>query len=72
MMCDCIDKVQKKLEEFHGSEVSLDLKQTVDMKTMKFGRALPPLSYSFVKDGKRKKSFIVFPFCPLCGKKGSP
>lgn len=74
-MCDCIEKVRKVLSEKYD-EVSLATKTVVNLRTGKFGQALPPLYFTYAvrgKDGKptkqRRKSFIQLPFCPICGKK---
>lgn len=67
--CGCIEKVRKKLEEYHKSEISLELKQTINTETLELGEALPPLYYSH-RDGKKwKKSYVHFAFCPFCGKR---
>jgi len=70
MHCKCIEKVKAKLIEYHGAEsdVCLDLKQTIDMETMKMGAALPPLYYSYMDGKRRRKSYVTFTFCPFCGK----
>ena len=70
--CDgnCLEKLRAALTEHHGadSQVYLDLKTTVNMRTGQMGAALPPLYYSFKVGKKCKKAHVKFPFCSLCGK----
>lgn len=67
--CNCLDAIRGQLEKHHGSEVSLELKQTINTETMELGTALPPLYYQYRTGKKWKKSYVHFTFCPFCGKR---
>lgn len=72
MSCKCLDKIEENLTNHHGngSDVELELKQTLsefDSPEASFGVALPPLYYTYRSGKKRKRSFVVFNFCPFCG-----
>lgn len=68
--CDCLKSLRENLTKFHGSDsdVQLDLKTTINMKTMEMGASLPPLYYSYKKGKKRVKTYLMFNFCPFCRK----
>lgn len=68
--CGCLEKVKQKLIEHHGkdSQVELELKMSIDMETFEQIPAIPPLYYSYLDKKKRKKSHVVFIYCPFCGK----
>lgn len=68
-MCDCLDQIEKKLSEHHGTPVSLELiKFMLDFERGGTFAALPPLYYSYMQGKKRKKSYVTFLNCPFCGK----
>lgn len=69
--CDCISLIRSKLTALHGAEVSLDLKQMINTETLSLITALPPLTYSYMEGKKRRKSYIVFNYCPFCGRNAS-
>lgn len=70
MNCDCLDRIQKRLEELHKSEIDLELKMWCDLNSGEMGAGLPPLYYHYKEGKKRKKSYVKFSFCPFCGKSG--
>lgn len=70
--CGCLEKVRNKLTAHYKSSCELELKQAIDPETLSLGRAIPPLYFTYYSGKKRKRSFVVFTYCPFCGKKGSP
>lgn len=71
-MCDCLEKIRKRLEEHHKTPVELELKLLIDMtdlQTEEFASrlALPPMYYTYMIGKKRKKSYVHFNYCPFCG-----
>lgn len=77
MSCTCLDKIRVNLEKVHGegSRVEFELKPAIliDPKATEFGigQGLPPLYYTYGPGKKRKRSHVVFNFCPFCGKSES-
>lgn len=71
--CKCLERIKGNLEKHHGTEVDLELKATVliepDAENYAMGAALPPLYYNFMVGKKRKRSHVMFKFCPFCGGK---
>ena len=71
--CKCIEIIKANLEKHHGHAVELELKPMIlvddEATDYSFTQGLPPLYYTH-KDGKKKKrSHVIFNFCPFCGRK---
>jgi hypothetical protein len=69
--CDCIEKTRKKLKAQFGKDTELtNTTYTVS------GVWFEPLRFRYKEKDKKgnlkkayTKSFVIFNFCPLCGKK---
>jgi len=69
--CDCLKVIREKLAEFRKCApegIHLGLKMSFCMDTGKSESVLPPLEYSYPNGKKRSKGYVVFNFCPFCGK----
>lgn len=73
MNCDCVEKIRKRLQAHHSSDIELDMRQTVNLEAETdsdvFAMALPPLNYRYKVGKQWRKSFVAFNYCPFCGKK---
>jgi hypothetical protein len=77
MACECLEAIGKKLDEKYGGETDFtNVVQTMNFKTGEVGTSLEPLRFSYPvvkKDGtpskKRKNSYVMFTYCPFCGKR---
>jgi hypothetical protein len=68
--CDCLEVLRWKLAKHHSaSDIDFDLKMSIEMDTFEMKPAIPPLVYRYSQNGKKKKGYIVFSFCPFCGRK---
>lgn len=72
MPCNCIEILREKLATHHSvktDQIDFELETAIDTKTFEMMAELPPLHYSYPLAKKRKKSYVVFSFCPFCGKR---
>lgn len=68
--CKCINAIRAELKKIHGNSVDLVLRPMINTETLQVCVALPPLQYSYITSGKkRKRSYVTFNYCPFCGRK---
>ena len=69
--CDgkCADKIRGVLVKQYGESVDLELAPTINVETGKTGSDFPPLRFTYLDGKKKKRSFVVFNYCPFCGGK---
>jgi hypothetical protein len=73
-MCNCIEKVEKKLEKQHGCKVEIDTAfifqgngQTKETFKVNYYFHEKKKDESLAK--RESKGILTFGYCPICGKK---
>lgn len=72
--CNCLEILRSRLEAQHGEGSNVELELVSVMLTdpkaeeWEMSAALPPLYYTYRVGKKRRKTHVVFNFCPFCGR----